>query len=402
MHIIFQKNDAIKEISISTNTDEKTLRYLSSISISTGPIGGGTKIIASYIINELNNQIKEINKNKPDTEKLPFIGEKVVNFQISEGYDALAAGRIGSMMLVAGTPLKKVENLLNTHKFGLASIEPSLTSDLNRKYQLDLRITDFKRVSDRTQIYSNIEMDKIATFGTYCYLITSHDTPPKDIKKILNKFKDLEVERKNELPLEEFKFLDIYENSQTNSFWIILRNFLIFFASVLISAIGIVTLSVWGISKLRHDNYVDELEKISNDIPNNRLPQIEINKYNEFLKLSDEEKGKIKDYLQPEINENQISIISIKIIPSIHKLIEKRDELTDDLSEGILTNEHYSFLMNKVDDLINKFRKSLFYRLHEIFERGVLEKPDLSILQKYCTAEYLNMEDYNSLKSKCK
>jgi len=306
------------------------------------------------------------------------------------------------MFLVAGTPLKGVDTLLNSPKFGLASIEPSLTSEINRKYQLDLRITDFKRVSDRSQIYPNIEKDKIATFGTYCYLITSKETPPKDIKKFLEKLKLLETEKGNELPLEEFKFLDIYDNSQSNSYWIIVRNFVIFIVSVFISAIGIVTFSVWGISKLQHDSHIDDLERISNDIPNNRLPEGELNKYYGYLKLNDEEKNEISEYLQPEIKENQVSIISTKIIPSIHKLIEKRDKLTDDLSEGILTNEHYSFLMNKVDDLINKFRKSLFYRLHEIIERGNINKPAISILQKYCTAEYLNMDDYDNLKTKYK
>jgi len=404
LHIIFKRNDTIKEISISANTDENVLRFLSNNIISTGPIGGGTKIIASYIVNELNNQIKEINKNKNEAGKIKLIGDKIVNFQISEGYYEIKKDTNGIcvMFLVAGTPLKGVDTLLNSPKFGLASIEPSLTSEINRKYQLDLRITDFKRVSDRSQIYPNIEKDKIATFGTYCYLITSKETPPKDIKKFLEKLKLLETEKGNELPLEEFKFLDIYDNSQSNSYWIIVRNFVIFIVSVFISAIGIVTFSVWGISKLQHDSHIDDLERISNDIPNNRLPEGELNKYYGYLKLNDEEKNEISEYLQPEIKENQVSIISTKIIPSIHKLIEKRDKLTDDLSEGILTNEHYSFLMNKVDDLINKFRKSLFYRLHEIIERGNINKPAISILQKYCTAEYLNMDDYDNLKTKYK
>lgn len=402
MHILFKQTDFVKEMSISSYTDEKILRYLSTARISTGPIGGGTKILASYIINELNNQIKETNKGKADTEKIKFIGENLVNLKIDEGYNALDSSRIEVMCLIAGTPLERVQGFLLSNKFGLASIEPSFTSDISKKYQLDLRITDFKRVSDKTPIYTNISNDKVATFGTYCYLITNKNTPVKHIKRMLKKLKKLEELKGSSMPLEEFQFLDIYENSGESSMWIVGRNILLFITSVLLSAIAIVTLTVWGISKLKHDSYVDDLAEIAKDIPNNKLPKTEINKYEEYKKIPDDEKIKIKEYLHPEILENQVSVITLKIVPSIHTLIIKRDELTHDFSEGVLTDEHYSFLMNRVDDLINKFRKALGIRFNEMIEKdkSILNNDLKSILRKYCTAEYLNIEDYEKLKNK--
>lgn len=406
MHVLYRK-DKIETLNISSSTNDSALKYLSKIKISTGPIGGGTKILASYIINELNNQIKDANKYS-QSDKISLLGDSIQNISIKEGYALLQSGKIGAMFLVAGDPLDSIIDLMRTNKIGIASIDPSLTSDLNKKYQLDLRITDFKRLSNYAKSKNVIIDTTIATFGTYCYLITNNNTAPKCIKTFLENLESLEKgDTGNALPLDEFRFYKIYENSGVTSFWVILRNLLLFFASIFLSIIGLVPLSVWAISKYKHDKIVDELASLVKNIPDNRLPKSELETHEKNVALHKEGKeDEIIEYILPEIWENQIKIISLKIVPSIHELIVLRDNLMKDFADGVLTDEHYTFLMNRSDDLINKFRKALSIRLNEIVERNEknaidkLEKE--TVLRKYCTAEYLNLDEYELLKNKIK
>lgn len=402
MHFLYSKEKfENKEIIISSNTDKQVLSLLAKRKIATGPIGSGTKILASYIFSELNDQIKK--NNEKDTN---LIGNNLLGTSLKDVYLKLKTGEIAAMMVIAGVKIASIDSLLATGKFGLISIDPSLTSELNQKYNLNLRITDFKNISTLEAIYSKINIDKVATFGTYCYLVSNKQIPPSDVRLMLMKIKKLaEKPFKDEnhfkdLPLNEFNFLDTYENTDKYAKASIIRNLLLFLSSVIISSITILSFYVWAISKIKHDACIDQLAEIAKDVPDNLLPREEYEKYEKFMELSTEKKQEdIIGFLVPEINDDQVKIISLKIIPSIHKLIESRIYLTSSFSDGELTDEHYTFLMERIDYLVNKFRKSLGLRLNELLSRESMKNTEtLHLLRKYCTADYLTWDDYKTLK----
>ncbi len=411
MHILYRKADLKNDAAISKNTDDAVLKLFSGKKISTGPVGSGTKILASYIINELNNQIENLNKKIKPSESLKLIGEKIVNTRLDQAYDDLKKDSIDILFIIAGAPLKKVDSLLmettnlGTPKFGLMSIDPSLISELNKDYDLGLRITDFKRVNNKKSIYiHNRDSDKIVTMGTYCYLITNPKTPPSDIREILEKLKSISIDEKKDLPLDEYRFLDAYENSDDKTKQSIIRNFVLFAISVFLLSISIVTILIWGLSRHKHDNYIRELVRITLKIPRNELPEKEFHKLENYNKQGEEEQeSEIKEFIVPEIKKNQLLIINLKIVPGIHELLELRNKLAQDFSEGSLTDEHYTFLMNRADEIMSKFRKSLGLRLNEIIERkGKNSSSMLELIRKYCTADYLSWDDFELLKKKIK
>ena len=70
----------------------------------------------------------------------------------------------------------------------------------------------------------------------------------------------------------------------------------------------------------------------------------------------------------------QIPIVN-RIVSGISKLLEIRTRISEDFTNGTLTNKDYNFLFEKIDAIIGKHRRTLAHRLNLVmeknFEKGV-------------------------------
>ena len=408
MHFIYNREAfRDKPLFISSHTDPALLELLATNRISTGPIGGGSKILGSYMMNLLNHQIKKINETRPKLgeKALPLIGNHLSSIPINSAYQQLAHGNLDGMMLIAGCSLSEVQSLLTektesgSYRFALACIDPSFISELNEKYHLSLRLTDFIDKS-KTSFYpreNDSLMSNLSTLGTYCYLITNKETPPCDIKLMIEKLKNIQDDTTKKSALSEMRFLDSIKTTSQNSDRSA-KNLILFVLYIAIGMFIMSGLGIWLTSKVKHDGYVERIFNVTLHIPDNKLQLSEIEKYKNY---SDQDE--IYEFLEPSINPNQIRIISTKVVPAIHEITDLRNDISEDFSQRKLTDEHYTFLMNRCDVILAKFKKVLGLRLNEVIE-SKHERKYLSIdlLKKYRTAEYISMDDYERLVEKLK
>jgi hypothetical protein len=88
----------------------------------------------------------------------------------------------------------------------------------------------------------------------------------------------------------------------------------------------------------------------------------------------------------------------IRIVPSISKLFILRKEASEIYTSGSISEEHFQFAMQRIDELVSKFRKEMFLRLHDYIltnkGKGVLSEDDL---RRYLTGEYIDFDSYKIL-----
>lgn len=106
----------------------------------------------------------------------------------------------------------------------------------------------------------------------------------------------------------------------------------------------------------------------------------------------------------PYIKFYQTELIDKKIVKGMSQLVDLRQNINKALDSGKLNIENFSDLLVRVDSIMDKLRKSLFLRLHEMFNReihfGVFDKNDeqmRKLLRKFVTSSYLNFDDYKKL-----
>ena len=183
MHIFYRK-DLLKkfgrEVQLSANTDSCVLQCFSDSArnINVGPVGSGTRILASYVMALVEKQIKERLEKK--TPKFRQLNESFLSsFNKMLGYKAKTDSSVDILFYMSADPTDRIKNVLDSGKYELMSIDPSFVVLLNKEFNLGLRVADFKEKYAETK--------NISTIATLTYLIASKTIGDDDVLKLLKK-----------------------------------------------------------------------------------------------------------------------------------------------------------------------------------------------------------------------
>jgi len=265
LHIIYNKEeycdkvleDAPENLILNSRTNKSLLKFFSKSRISIGPVGSGTRVISSYLLADIKKQMMREGVESNNLE--------ISNLTMTEGFRKLSNDSLEVMMVIAGAPVKKIKELLQNKKYGLIGIDPDLVAKLNKEYNINLTLTDFK------DPYKN----PLATCGSYCYLIASNDISDNDINSFLELLSDNKVLKdfKNQMgigvdqfsPLDEigiqrtkedfFKNSNIWKNS-------IIKSVFLFIVLLLMSIVFLTALCLHLFSTWKKNNYYNELQSV--------------------------------------------------------------------------------------------------------------------------------------------
>jgi len=182
MHIFYRK-DLVKsgrEIQLSANTDSCILQCFSdSVNINVGPVGSGTRILASYVMALVEKQISErLGKKTPKFRQLnePFSDSFKKMLAYKDKRDSTS---VDILFYMSADPTDRVNNVLDSAHYKLMSIDPSFVVLLNKEFNLGLRVADFKEKYAETK--------NISTLATLTYLIASKTIKDDDVIRLLKK-----------------------------------------------------------------------------------------------------------------------------------------------------------------------------------------------------------------------
>jgi len=182
MHIFYRKElfqNCQSDLQLSTNTDRAMLNCISKYvhNVNLGPVGSGTRIMASYILALLDKQFSNNRivppKYKQCDEGLSSALEDLWTYKekTDSTYDLV--------FYVGADPINMVKRVLDSGKYKLMAINPSFVVALNKEFDLGLRLADFKNKYDSAK--------NISTIGTYALLITSKKTRNADVLTLMKK-----------------------------------------------------------------------------------------------------------------------------------------------------------------------------------------------------------------------
>ena len=183
LHIFFKRDLFPKDVSdvqLSANTDTYFLKCFSKKvkKVNVGPVGSGARLMASYILAMID---KQISTN----------GIQPANYQqTDQGFldesDAMCKAEHSHasdiVFYVGADPTDKIRMVLDSGQYQMMNISPSFVVTINREFNLELRITDFKLK------YPQIK--NVSTIGTYAFLITSKLTFDADVWRVIKMIND--------------------------------------------------------------------------------------------------------------------------------------------------------------------------------------------------------------------
>jgi NMT1-like family len=221
MHIFYRKEIFRYykgPIQLSANTDPGILRRLSdSVDIiNPGLVGSGTRILSSYILTLIGQQIEKRLGTFPKYTQVDIPPSR--SFKMMLDTSASKDTIIDIMLYVSADPLERVKTILDSGKYALMSIDPSLTVQLNKEFNLSLRIADFKGKYEKTR--------QISTIGTLAYLIGSKAIRDDAVFSFLFKIDSCRTAinkgltndtAANKSPLNEFGFFNAFSDDYTAS-----------------------------------------------------------------------------------------------------------------------------------------------------------------------------------------
>ena len=182
MHIFYRKEifqNCESVIQLSTNTDRATLNCISKYvrNVNLGPVGSGTRIMASYILALLDRQFNNNRIAPPKYQQ----NEEGLSSALDDlwKYTEKTDSTYDLVFYVGADPIDMVKRVLDLGKYNLMSINPSFVVALNKEFDLGLRLADFKNKYDSAK--------NISTIGTYALLITSRKTHNADVLTLLKK-----------------------------------------------------------------------------------------------------------------------------------------------------------------------------------------------------------------------
>jgi TRAP-type uncharacterized transport system substrate-binding protein len=499
---------------ISSYTRPELLDFFAHAKISIGPVGSGTKIIASYIMEAVNEQIGALQAERINTNMAASVGQirgelargnnpahsnansrlehrpsqddinepeqQILMPDMWSALDCLNAkytpnnpppasnscksGIPDIVFVVTGIPCKSVEDLIiaKSDQFGLISIDSTFINNLNLKHGTNFRATDFNGNYDK--------YNGAATLGTYAYLVTDRRTPTIDVLNILERLNKLKLKKKQEelksagkekslllarILENDFDFLEYYKKQSRGQFMLSLRNLLVFLVTLGMAFTPSFIFVSWFVSGIQQMKYLTKLSKvIEESIPINEeheqdgereadvayslakiSPRVNgwpifrgriyssVQLVKAFIKsgkvtgegasLNDKNEkdrdagGKGDDgnagcggahdrkYLSPKINADQTKIVN-KIIIGLIDLNNLRRDISKDTG---VNDTHTTFLIGRIDQIVDKLRKSLAIRLNGVIEHHDREADEMLLL-KYLTADWITKDDYEWLVAK--
>lgn len=361
MHVLY-RDDKIKaewkepNIKISSKLNKDSIKFFSNARISTGPVGSSTRIVSSYILNHINNKndlISNANNNS-----------KTLSLSFEDSFTQLYAGKIDMVFFFAGAPLEKVKEALLKENIKLMSIEPSTVAGLNKEFELNFKISDFK--DKYTADFSGHE--SISTLGSYAFLIASKDISYSDTmtlitalenKKTAMEHKFIPSGNDDTFQLNEFDFYKSVELANTNKYLSLVQKILLFVVPVFVATIAIARFLVWVVSWFKQNKY---FKRMYDTVDNNNL--------NRDIKSLDK---------------------------SLFEFLEISKNLNKDYQTGGITEDHYTFISDNLDKKINKIGGELYRKLKISIEDG--EKVSLDDIKSYFLFGFINNDQYSDLKN---
>jgi hypothetical protein len=358
---------------------EGVLKIFADARIDIGPTRSITNSISSFIIDDLNRQIRDIKINEKNNEHQQHISGELSSLVIDKLKSDKPDG-LDIAFLLTACMTDEIRALFigdNKGKFGVAEVEPVMVNYINKETKADLI---------QTQLNDYLIGNKnISTVGGYTYLIADHRVPSKDLAEIIKKLEGLKTQGKLSCPgapidkgfLFDFKFYDYYQKQASTQFFIAFRNIVLYIAAVSSTTWIFVPSIIFALSFFAHAKLLREISDIAKkSIPSNDCSDMS------FLGL----------YV-PKIPPNQIESINA-ISKGIQSLMILRRSINN---STVLTDTHFNITNDRIDKIIDKLRRLLFLQLHEMKESNqphLLNKDDI---RKYLTADWITEEAYRNL-----
>ena len=157
------------------------------------------------------------------------------SFRIMNAYKEKTDSSVDLLFYLNADPIDNVQKVLHEGKYKLMSIDPSFVVLLNKEYDLDLRVADFKGKYDSTK--------NISTLATITYLIASKSIRDNEARQLLKKI-DLAKDsihrsltrtpfKEDNQALFEFGFFNIFNDEYENTNKQRMKEVIIFLLSVM-------------------------------------------------------------------------------------------------------------------------------------------------------------------------
>ncbi|WDT85095.1 hypothetical protein [Alteromonas sp. 009811495] len=375
MHIVFRKDYPGQKLSLDKSLNKETKEYFKKARINTGPVGSGTRVLASYVINEIDfSGDKDSDDNR----------DKIFNLDSSVAFPLLDSPKpqMEIVFLVTGAPNKTVADFLEkknsdgSYKFGLVSISPAFVAEINKKYSLNLRMSDFKgKPTDGgapSIIYKTAK--SVSTIGTYAFLISSKDISSYEHSKIINLLNDEEtknsIKKKAEIdgagfehfPLDEIGYGVKFKEGYIKKVILFLQSLVGFISTVSISTILFFKLFVKYMSTHIQHKYIDKIAVLQKRLK-------EKNVYKDDVIAS--------EYLKSVISDSY----------------ELEDRLLEEAEHGVLSADDLGSILMSLDRIKTRARKML----SKAFLRSENEIPSKECLKELYIEGYLLENHYYQL-----
>ncbi|MEM9595197.1 MAG: TAXI family TRAP transporter solute-binding subunit [Acidobacteriota bacterium] len=341
-------------------------RFFEKATVSTGPHRSGSRIISSYLLEEMGVKVHlDLNLG------LQAALERLISEEVNNGQG------LDIVMWITGGPLESVAQTLEKHPdIRLMGINPTFAPSLNRRFNLKLRPATFRG------IYTQGE--QISTIGSYSFLICSKDVPNfaiMELLEVLDGSKEKIRGRANNanFQLNQFDFLAFFRQRHNGYLVELIRNILIFISSVTLTTAGVMSFLVWLASNLKQVAYFREITQIYKE----RLPD------NTAL-----DEG-VWPFPKPSVQQNQGPAIA-GLVEGTRGLLKMARVVRGDYRSGGISATHQRHLLENINHLIGIFQRNLCQRLAEVIQRGgeLSEPLTEEFIRQYYTAGYLRRGEH--------
>ncbi|MFK8039226.1 MAG: TAXI family TRAP transporter solute-binding subunit [Crocinitomicaceae bacterium] len=402
LHILYRK-DAFDSFTgrdahlmLSTSTPLSTLNFIAENQIGTGPIGSGTRQVASYLLDELQSQ-------RDST----LVSENIHYVTLDYGLELLENDSIQIFFAMIGAPIKDIYEILKTNDdIALASLSPGLISAIAKNSGNNYMVSNFVNKYD-------IDDQAISTLSTYSYLIANNHISSLETRKLLAALNSPELKdtlRKNSISdstqtfqLDELDYYNIYRKQDSEEIYQKIKGLGIFILTFISSILGVFTALTWLVSLYKKNNYFKRIMNIvkdsiyGNDQSNSVDDFIAENILNKIVLNLKKNEIHTEDVVDPR--EMTLSEIN-KSANAINKLFSMSNSLHTDYATGGIIDEHHKFLSELLMRTRDSLRKKLLQQLNEMMEtKYPIQK---SILIDYYTRGYLELDGYKFLIAKVK
>ncbi len=402
--------------------DSVLIDVIRQSSVAAGSISSSTKLISSMILAEIGDL-----RFGRSLDVYAITNERLSDALNNVGSRGIGQSRFDLVFFMAGQSVPEIRRkLLSSDSFGLIGIEPSFVAAINNRYKTNYRNTDFSARYE--QLSYGFKYARMPTIGSLSYLIANKNVKPYAIRKFIDQLD----QSKGDLGIAFYNFKENYDRDFSARIKKISANLLIGITAGAILGAVILSFIFALISGFYYDQFTDRLAGVISEIPDESIPNEEAKKngivrekerYEKSLSdlTAEKKQGHLSNFdlyyreyrneyglKSPHIQFFQRELINREIINGMSDLVDLRQDVNKALNEGKVNFEQFSNLIGRTDIIMEKLRKSLFLRLHEVLLRPSvfdgIDKNDVEYgnsirkqLLKYVTSSYLNFEDYKEL-----